>query len=71
MKNLKKLLAVLLCIAMTFTFTACRIVIDGEENVKPNKGNATGAIGLSVSTQNNPSSSPWWRARRKPPGIWA
>ena len=54
MKNLKKLLAVLLCIAMTFTFTACRIVIDGEENVKPNKGNATGAIGLSVSTQNNP-----------------
>ena len=54
MKNFKKLIAVLLCIAMTFTFTACRIVIDGEENVKPNKGNATGAIGLSVSTQNNP-----------------
>ena len=54
MKNFKKLIAVLLCIAMTFTFTACRIVIDGEENVKPNKGNATGAIGLSISTQNNP-----------------
>ena len=54
MKNFKKLIAVLLCIAMTFTFTACRIVIDGEENVKPSKGNATGAIGLSISTQNNP-----------------
>ena len=54
MKNFKKLIALLLCIAMTFTFTACRIVIDGEENVKPNKGNATGAIGLSISTQNNP-----------------
>ena len=54
MKNFKKLIAVLLCIAMTFTFTACRIVIDGEENLKPNKAAASGTIGLSVSTQNNP-----------------
>ena len=54
MKNMKKLIAVLLCIAMTFTFTACRIVIDGEENLKPNKAAASGTIGLSVSTQNNP-----------------
>ena len=54
MKNLKKLIAVLLCIAMTFTFTACRIVIDGEENLTPGKAAASGTIGLSVSTQNNP-----------------
>ncbi len=54
MKNVKKLIALLLCIAMTFTFTACRIVIDGEENLKPNKATASGTIGLSISTQNNP-----------------
>jgi len=54
MKNFKKLIALLLCIAMTFTFTACRIVIDGEENLKPNQAAASGSIGLSISTQNNP-----------------
>ncbi len=54
MKNFKKLIALLLCIAMTVVFTGCRIVIDGEENLKPNKAAASGTIGLSISTQNNP-----------------
>ena len=54
MKNLKKLIALLLCLSMALTFTACRIVIDGEENLTPNKAAASGTIGLSVSTQNNP-----------------
>ncbi len=54
MKNFRKLLALLLCVAMAMTFTACRIVIDGEENLSPNKAAASGTIGLSVSTQNNP-----------------
>ena len=54
MKNIKKLIALFLCIAMTMTFAACRIVIDGEENQSSNKTNASGSIGLSVSTQNNP-----------------
>ena len=54
MKNLKKLIALLLCLSMALTFTACRIVIDGEENLTPGKAAASGAIGLSVSTQNNP-----------------
>ena len=30
---MKKLIALLLCLSMALTFTACRIVIDGEENV--------------------------------------
>ena len=51
---MKKLIALLLCLSMALTFTACRIVIDGEENLSPNKANASGTIGLSVSTQNNP-----------------
>ncbi len=54
MKNIRKLLALVLCFAMAMTFTACRIVIDGEENLNPNKAAASGTIGLSVSTQNNP-----------------
>ena len=51
---MKKLIALLLCLSMALTFTACRIVIDGEENLTPNKAAASGTIGLSVSTQNNP-----------------
>ena len=51
---IKKLIALLLCLSMALTFTACRIVIDGEENLTPNKAAASGTIGLSVSTQNNP-----------------
>ena len=53
MKNMKKILALVLCFAMVMSFTACRIVIDGEEGLV-NNGAATGTIGLSVSTQNNP-----------------
>jgi len=51
---MKKLIALLLCLSMALTFTACRIVIDGEENLTPNKAAASGSIGLSISTQNNP-----------------
>ena len=53
MKNLKKFVALLLCLTMMLSFTACRIVIDGEEGVA-NSNVAKGSIGLSVSTQNNP-----------------
>ena len=52
MKNMKKILALVLCFAMALSFTACRIVIDGEEGTSQQA--AKGTIGLSVSTQNNP-----------------
>ena len=52
MKNMKKILALVLCFAMALSFTACRIVIDGEEGVVQQA--AGGSIGLSISTQNNP-----------------
>ena len=52
MKNMKKILALVLCFAMALSFTACRIVIDGEEGTVQQA--AKGTIGLSVSTQNNP-----------------
>ena len=52
MKNIKKFVALLLCLALTLSFAACRIVIDGETASAGNKVN--GSIGLSVSTQNNP-----------------
>ena len=56
MKKLKKLIALIMCIAMTLSLTACRITIDGEENLpaKNNTNAASGTIGLSISTQNNP-----------------
>ena len=53
MKNMKRILALVLCFAMALSFTACRIVIDGEEGMH-NNNTASGTIGLSVSTQNNP-----------------
>ena len=52
MKNIKKFVALLLCLTLTLSFAACRIVIDGETASAGNKVN--GSIGLSVSTQNNP-----------------
>ena len=52
MKNIKKFVALLLCLTLTLSFAACRIVIDGETSSAGNKVN--GSIGLSVSTQNNP-----------------
>ena len=53
MKNaMKKVFAMLLCVAMTLSLTACRIVIDGEEGAAAAK--VDGSVGLAVSTQNNP-----------------
>ena len=52
MKNMKRILALVLCVVLALSCTACRIVIDGEES--PAKVTTNGTIGLSVSTQNNP-----------------
>ena len=52
MKNIKKIVALMLCLVMMLSLAACRITIDGESNAKKKVTNGT--IGLSVSTQNNP-----------------
>lgn len=50
---MKKVFALVLCIALVMSMVGCaRIVIDGEES--SSQITASGAIGLSVSTQNNP-----------------
>ncbi len=49
---MKKLLAMLLCLALAVSMIGCRIVIDGEDDGSKVEGN--GSIGLSVSTMNNP-----------------
>jgi len=54
MKKLKKLMALIMCAALIMSLTACRIVIDGEEGTVNKTSAASGKIGLSVSTQNNP-----------------
>ena len=44
MKNaMKKVFAMLLCVAMTLSLTACRIVIDGEEGAAAAK--VDGSVG--------------------------
>ena len=50
---MKKIVSIILCLAMMFSLTACRIEIDGE-GASAKQTKASGAIGLSVSTQNNP-----------------
>ena len=50
---MKKVFALILCLAMMISMAGCvRIVIDGEESSV--QVSANGTIGLSVSTQNNP-----------------
>ncbi len=54
MKMMKKVLALSLCFVMMFMLAGCRITIDGEGSAVQTSGSASGTIGLSVSTQNNP-----------------
>ncbi len=54
MKKFRRIFALLMCVVLTLSLTACRIVIDGEENVVKKPTAASGTIGLSVSTLNNP-----------------
>ena len=49
---MKKIFTLFLCFAMIISMLGCAIVIDGEETT--GSGSSSGAIGLSVSTQNNP-----------------
>ncbi len=53
MKYLKKLAALILCVVMAMSMSGCKIVIDGE-GAATTTTKTSGAIGLSVSTQNNP-----------------
>lgn len=51
---MKRLVSILLSMIMVCSLAGCGIVIDGEGGNTENKTMAGGAIGLSVSTQNNP-----------------
>ena len=51
---MKKILSLILSFAMVLSMTGCMITIDGEENLSQTNAAASGTIGLSVSTQNNP-----------------
>ena len=51
---MKKIIALLLCLALAFSAAGCTIVIDGETTAASSNTTANGSIGLSVSTQNNP-----------------
>ena len=51
---MKKLISIFLCSVMMFSFAGCGIVIDGEGGSGTKQSSASGSIGLSVSTQNNP-----------------
>ena len=54
MKKFKRILALLMCVVLALSLTACRIVIDGEEGAVKKQSAASGSIGLSISTLNNP-----------------
>ncbi len=51
---MKRLVSILLSMIMVCSLAGCGIVIDGEGGSTENKTMAGGAVGLSVSTQNNP-----------------
>ena len=51
---MKRLVSILLSMIMVCSLAGCGIVIDGEGGNTENKTMTGGAIGLSVSTQNNP-----------------
>ena len=51
---MKKLIALMLCLAMALPLAGCTITIDGEGGTSTPATGANGTIGLSVSTQNNP-----------------
>lgn len=51
---MKRLVSILLSMIMVCSLAGCGIVIDGEGGNTENKTMAGGAIGLSVSTKNNP-----------------
>lgn len=51
---MKKLISLLLCLAMVLSIAGCTITIDGEGGANTPAAGANGTIGLSVSTQNNP-----------------
>ncbi|MCQ2104166.1 MAG: substrate-binding domain-containing protein [Fibrobacter sp.] len=51
---MKRMIALLFASLMALVFSACAIVIDGEEKTASKKAESTGSIGLSISTLNNP-----------------
>ena len=51
---MKRMIALLFASLMALVFSACAIVIDGEEKTASKKTESTGSIGLSISTLNNP-----------------
>ncbi len=55
MKSIKRIFALFLSVMTLFCLTACKLItIDGEDNGAASDYQGSGAIGLSVSTQNNP-----------------
>ncbi len=51
---MKRMIKLLFASLVALCFTACAIVIDGEEKTTSKKVESTGNIGLSISTLNNP-----------------
>lgn len=54
MKMFKRLSALLLSLLLVLGMTGCGIVIEGEGSSSGKNNKKSGAIGLSISTQNNP-----------------